>query len=276
LLQSSGFADRLQAICPEEMSELSEHGRRAAAWRRAGWEAVCDVVEPWEHGTVFRATRYPSYYDYNVLWVEGDPGLGADELVAAADEALAGLDHRRIDFERAAAGDRVRADLKAAHWDSTRLVWMRHSEQLPPGPEIEVEEVDYDAVLGLRHTWHGDDFPDLDSRSYLDNAREVAMTRDVRVIAPIEDGEPVGFAQVERIGDAAEVTQVFVLPQHRGGGRGTAITRAAIEAAGDVEDLWIAADDEGRPKELYARLGFRPVWTSMEFLRARGVAGYEG
>ena len=51
---------------------------------------------------------YPSYYDYNVLWVEGDPGLSADELVAAADEALAGLEHRRIDFARAEAGDHVR------------------------------------------------------------------------------------------------------------------------------------------------------------------------
>ncbi len=145
-----------------------------------------------------------------------------------------------------------------------------------PGPELAVEEVDYDAVLPLRRAWHGEDFRDLDSRDYLDNAREVAMTRDVRVIAPIEGGEPVGFAQLERVGDAAEVTQVFVLPEYRGGGRGTAITRAAIEAAGDVDDLWIVADDEGRPKELYARLGFRPAWTSCEFLRVAGVAGYTG
>ena len=44
------------------------------------------------------------------------------------------------------------------------------------------------------------------------------------------------------------------------------MTRAAIEAAGGVRDLWIAADDDDRPKELYARLGFRPAWTEMEFL----------
>jgi hypothetical protein len=42
------------------------------------------------------------------------------------------------------------------------------------------------------------------------------------------------------------------------------MTRAAIEAASGADDLWIAADDEGRPKELYARLGFRPVWRDME------------
>jgi GNAT superfamily N-acetyltransferase len=69
---------------------------------------------------------------------------------------------------------------------------------------------------------------------------------------------------------------VYVRPDYRGSGRGTAITRAAIEAAGDVGDLWIVADDEDRPKELYARLGFRPAWISMEFVRAPGIAGWTG
>ena len=88
----------------------------------------------------------------------------------------------------------------------------------------------------------------------------------MQVLAVCEKGAPVAFAQLERDGAAAELTQVYVHPKHRGGGRGTAMTRAAIEAAGDVRDLWIAADDDDRPKELYARLGFRPAWTAMEFL----------
>ena len=92
-------------------------------------------------------------------------------------------------------------------------------------------------------------------------------SRSVRVLAVHDGDRPIAFAQLERDGDAAEITQVFVHPDYRGGGRGTAMTRAAIEAAGDVRDLWIAADDEDRPKELYARLGFRPVWTAMEVTR---------
>jgi ribosomal protein S18 acetylase RimI-like enzyme len=102
------------------------------------------------------------------------------------------------------------------------------------------------------------------------------MTRGVQVIAAREGDELVGFAQLERSDGGAEISQVFVRPEHRGSGRGTAMTRAAIEAAGEVDDLWIVADDEGRPKELYARLGFRPAWTSIEFLRVPGVAGYTG
>jgi GNAT superfamily N-acetyltransferase len=250
--------------------------RRAKRWRLDDLEAVCDTVEPWEHGTVMKARRYPTYYDYNVVWVEGDPGLDAEELIAVADEHLGEYEHRRLDFERSGAGERVRAELAAARWEPTRLLWMLHSGELPPGPSLPVEEVAYDAVLPLRLAWHREDFPDVDSTGYLDNARELAMTRDVQVIASREGDELLGFAQVVRSGDRAEVTQVYVRPEYRGSGRGTAITRAAIEAAGDAGELWIAADDEDRPKELYARLGFRPAWTSIEFVRAPGIAGWTG
>jgi ribosomal protein S18 acetylase RimI-like enzyme len=250
--------------------------RRAKRWRLDDLEAVCDVVEAWEHGTVMKAPRYPTYYDYNVVWVDGDPGLRADELIAVADEHLGEYEHRRLDFASADAGERVRAALAAARWEATRLLWMRHSGELPAGPSTPAEEVDYDAVLPLRRAWHGEDFADLDSTGYLANARELAMTRDVQVIATREGDELVGYAQVVRADDAAEISQVYVRPEYRGSGRGTAITRAAIEAAGDVGDLWIVADDEDRPKQLYSRLGFRPVWTSIEFLRAPGVAGWTG
>jgi GNAT superfamily N-acetyltransferase len=99
------------------------------------------------------------------------------------------------------------------------------------------------------------------------------MSREVRVLAVHDGARPIAFTQLEQVGDGAEITQVFVHPDHRGGGRGTAMTRAAIEAAGDVRDLWIVADDEDRPKELYARLGFRAAWTAMELTRWPARAG---
>jgi GNAT superfamily N-acetyltransferase len=241
---------------------------RARAWRDSTYAAVCDVLQSWAHGTVARATDYPSYWDFNVVRVEDDPAMSVEELAAFADEALAGLTHRRVDFDLVGVADGLRSGFEAQGWEAMRVVWMRHEEPLPPGPEIAVEEVPYDAVYDLRLTWHREDFPDLDPGDYPAQAREVAMRRRPQVLAVSEGDAPVAFAQLERDGSAAEVTQVYVLPEHRGAGRGTAITRAAIEAAGDVEDLWIVGDDEDRPKQLYARLGFRPVWKTMEFLRA--------
>ena len=228
------------------------------------------MIEPWAHGTVVRATAYPATTTSTSCGSRTTPAWDVDALVAVADDALAGLEHRRVDFDRADVADSLRAGFLDRGWKAMRLVWMRHETPPPPGPQITVQEVPYDAVHPLRVAWHGEDFPGQDSSSYHLQAREVALRRHVRVLAVYEGQAPVAFAQLEHDGDAAEITQVFVHPDHRGGGRGTAMTRAAIEAAGDVRDLWIVADDEDRPKELYARLGFRPAWATMEFTRWPG------
>jgi GNAT superfamily N-acetyltransferase len=239
--------------------EVSDAAARARAWRHGAHAAVCDVLEPWAHGTVARATRFPSYWDFNVVRV--------DELIGVADDALAGLEHRRIDFDEIAVAEPLRAEFERRGWNAVRLVYMRHEAPPPPAPPIAVEEVPYEAVEELRVAWHHEDFPALDPTAYIAEARDVAMRRQVRVLAVRDGGAPIAFAQLERVSRAAEITQVYVHPDHRGGGRGTAMTRAAIDVAADVSDLWIVADDEDRPKELYARLGFRPAWRTMELTR---------
>jgi GNAT superfamily N-acetyltransferase len=231
--------------------------------------AVCDITEPWEFGTVVRASRYPDYYDYNLVRVERDPETSVGELIAVADAALKGLDHRRVDFELAAWGDPLREGFEEAGWRSMRLVLMRHEGRLPSA-QLELEPVAYDEVQALREAWYAEDFPDDDPGDYHAQAREVAMARDTRVLAASEGGEPIGFAQLIVEGGAAEVANVYVRPDRRGAGLGTALTSAAMAAAGPVDELWIAADDDGRPKELYGRLGFRTALTTIEFTRAPG------
>ena len=229
--------------------------------------AVCDVLDPWAHGTVIRATTYPNYWDYNLVRVESDPEMTFEELESFADDALGDLRHRRLDFEQIEVAERLRPDFEAAGWVTLRLVWMRHEEAVPDGDDVLVREVPYDDVIDLRRAWHDEDFPDQDPLDYHANAREVALRMGARVFAVERDGRAVAFAQLDGDDEAAEITQVYVHPDERGSGMGTSLTKAAIEAAGDVGDLWICADDEDRPKELYARLGFRPALTTMEFTR---------
>lgn len=193
--------------------------------------------------------------------------MSVQALIAFADEALAGLAHRRVDFDHIDAAESLRADFEAHGWKALRLLWMRHEVPAPPGPEIAVDEVPYDAVRDLRDAWHREDFPDQDPAEYHSQAREVALRRGARVLTVREGRAPVAFAQTERDGSAAEITHVYVHPDYRGAGRGTAVTRTAIDAASDATDLWILAAEGDRPKELYARLGFRAAWTTMEFLR---------
>ena len=239
---------------------------RAREWLRAAEAAVCDVIEPWEHGHVQRATPHPHYFDFNNVRVEREADLSAEELARFADHALEGLSHRRVDVEPPGMAERLRAGFAELGWHAVNLVWMRHAGPRPSGYPSAVEQVAYDAVRHLRAAWLREDFPELDPAAYLDEARDVAGRLGAEVLAAFDRGAPVAFAQLERGRGGAEIANVYVLPEHRGEGLGTALTEAAVAAAGDVEDLWIVADDEGRPKELYARLGFLPVWTRTEFL----------
>ena len=240
---------------------------RARAWHNGRHAGLCDVVEPWAHGTVVRATRYPDFYDFNLVRVEGDPGLSVDALVSFADRALAGLEHRQLEFEFVDAAEPLRSGFEAQGWMAERSVKMRFETPPPSGPAVDVEELPYDAVHELRVAWSREESPDQDPSGFLTQMRDVALRRDTRVLAVRREGVPVAFAQLERVGDAAEVAGVYVGPEFRGRGFGTALTCAAIEAARAVADLWIDADDEDRPKELYARLGFSAVWTRMVFTR---------
>lgn len=249
------------------MSEESELAARARAFWRAQQESVCDLREPWAHGTILRASRHPSYYSYNLLRVEEDPAMDASELAALAGDALAGLQHRRIDFEQIEPAQARRADFERMGWKASALLWMHHTDPraVEAAEGIEVEIAPYEAADALRRAWHREDFEDYAfDEAFQAGAREIAEARGVAVLVVRDRGEPVAFAQIERAGGQAEITQVYVHPDHRGGGRGTAMTRAAIRDASDVDDLWIIADDEDRPKRLYERLGFRGVCRTME------------
>jgi GNAT superfamily N-acetyltransferase len=245
-------------------AELSE---RALAWRSAVLESVCDVIEPWAHGTIYRATRYPSFFEYNLVRVQDREPVGAEELLAVADAALAGLTHRRIDFDFIDNTAPLRRELESRGWRALRLLRLLHAGDPPHDTDDRVEEVPYDAVDHLRVDWHHEDFPGDDPTAFHAMVREVARHHGARVLAVCRDATPVAFAQLDRIGSRMEIGLVYVHPAHRGQGLGTAVTSAAIRTAAGADELWIGADDEDRAKHLYTRLGFRPAGTSMELVR---------
>jgi GNAT superfamily N-acetyltransferase len=252
---------------PGDRSREKRLAARALAWTRRSQELICDRIERWEHGTVYRTSRYPSVFDLNVVRVRDDPKMSVEALIGFADVALAGLEHRRIDFDASQVAEPLRAEFHARGFKSARLVWMHFEGHRPDGADIPVAEVTYDAVDALRITWHQEEFPGRDDAEFHANAREVRITLGTRSLAVYEASRPVAFASLDVGDDEIEIGALYVLPEYRGHGLGTALTQTAIAAAGDVEHLWICADDEDRPKRLYTRLGFRPVLTTTEFLR---------
>jgi ribosomal protein S18 acetylase RimI-like enzyme len=257
---------------PAEARTTKTDAARAIAWRHAEHARVCDVQEPWAHGTSVRCTRLPEYWDYNSLRVEERvAAVGVDTLVHAADVHQGGLRHRQVEVEDEVAGARLRPGFEALGWAATRLVWMRLDGSAPPGPEF--ERVAFADTRELRLEWNrGTPWtPDEAALQRFAVIEEIAAalhgTR--AVLARNRSGAPVGFAAFVAAGDAAEVAQAYVVPAHRGHGLGGALVAAAARAAGAAE-TFIVADDEDQPKRLYERLGFAPVWRQHTFTRRPG------
>lgn len=231
---------------------------------------ACDVLEPWEHGVLALASRYPSYWDYNTLIVERASGLAARELAELADSRQAALGHRRLDVEDREEAARLRPEFEALGWRRLALVWMLLGPDPPlaAGEDTQVQEVGYEEVHPLRVEWHLEDHPGTDPTAFHAQMQELEMARSPRVLAIYESGRPIAFSQLESLGEDAEVGAVFVTSGRRGSGLGTAVTAAATRlAAQEKRNVWICADDEDRAKHLYQRLGFEPVWWVTEFLR---------
>ncbi len=72
------------------------------------------------------------------------------------------------------------------------------------------------------------------------------------------DGEVVSYADLYLDGADAQVEDVGTLPEHRGQGYATAVILGAIEQAraSGADFVFLVADAEDWPKELYRRLGF--------------------
>jgi len=249
--------------------------QRAIAWRHGYHAVVASRLLPWTHGTVVRADDVPSYYDYTLARVEHDistpPAPDAAELAAAAEPALAGLGHRRIEVEDTAAAARLAPGFAELGWVVERLAFLhRELPAAAPGGEhgAELRIEGYEATRSLRGAWQGESIWD-DGAEFALVEEQVARRRGTRAVIGHLEGGPAGFAGFSAHGDTAEIETVFCLPERRNGGLGGALVARALQeahAAGARHAL-IEADDDGHSKRLYERLGFRTVWVRHVFTR---------
>jgi ribosomal protein S18 acetylase RimI-like enzyme len=222
-------------------------------------------VEPWEHGAVLRTPSVPTYWDYNCVRVENDPGWDAAELIARVDALQADVQHRKVEVEVEDAGERLRPGFAAAGWQTERLAFMRREGPLPEA-HLSVEEAPFADTRALRAEWYADG-PDTDAFIDFAAAQETVVSRrGLRAFVVREAGAPIGFASLAAGDGAVEIDQLYVRAQHRGRGLGRALVETAL-AAGGARVAWVVADDEGRARALYERTGFATVWRQHAFVR---------
>jgi ribosomal protein S18 acetylase RimI-like enzyme len=212
-----------------------------------------------EFGTALFDDALPRVWDLNFVRVERDADL---ELVLAETDRVqgeAGLEHRKIKtpFE---------PDLAAPGWKVTCLVAMVHREGGLAGTDGRVEEVDAEA---LRPKWEADDRDDETVRQLV-AARFLRGSRiGARYFAARADVRLVSECTLFFDGETAEVDSVETLEPYRGRGLAKAVvSRAVAEARQARHDLvFLLADEDDWPKELYRRLGFEEIGRVWELLR---------
>jgi GNAT superfamily N-acetyltransferase len=123
-------------------------------------------------------------------------------------------------------------------------------------------------MLALMERWHLEEPPEVDDAGLRQLAeygrRENRAWGDRTFAIGGEDGRLAAMTKL-RIGEGvAQLEDVFTAPEARGRGYGRAVVAhaAAVARAARPELIFIIADDNDWPKELYAKIGFEPIgWT---------------
>jgi ribosomal protein S18 acetylase RimI-like enzyme len=215
----------------------------------------------------------PLRHDSNYLLVEQLPlGAGAQELADEADRILggAGLRHRAVMCFDSDLGERLEPQFKELGWNVRRHIWMAQLREPDRSPDLSaVEEVgEADLRPGRTHEiksypWGSDEV----ARQLLDAKLLLGRRATTRFFGIPVDGEIVSWADLYVAQGVGQVEDVATKEEHRGNGYATAVVlRAAEEARSEGADLvFLVADGDDWPKELYGKLGFDTVGRLTKF-----------
>jgi ribosomal protein S18 acetylase RimI-like enzyme len=227
-------------------------------------------VQEFAFGTAYFNGGLPLVWDRNFLLVETGSEPSAEPLEAAAEllQGGAGLRHRKIVFEDAAAAARLSPALLGHGWEERRLIVNAHRGAVPAGGDA--VEVDRDALEPaatelMRAEPYGDDPESIGQLLKADDALTRAVSQ--RCFARLVDGKVASYCRLYSDGDVSQVEDVATLPSFRGRGYARAVVARAVgEAEGTGDLTFIVAVDGRWVARWYLRLGFEVVGDRREFM----------
>lgn len=205
--------------------------------------------------------------------VLGPPNLGADGIDAlfAACEGLQGsegLAHRKLRLSDVGARDEEALAVRARQlgWRPDRELVMacRRRPDLTGGAR-RVQELDHGAVahasdVFLRQEPQGRD-PEVRRQLVAQYERWDASVAIARRVGIVEDGDVIAWCRLYEEHGITEIDDVSVLHSRRGEGLGRALMEGALAAVADDRLVFLCADPDDWPQQLYRRLGFEVVGT---------------
>lgn len=249
---------------------------RALAFERALTERMIEVKEPFRWGHVLLNPSLPEIYDLNFVRVEVDAdAITAQALAAESDRLMTagGFSHRKVVVEDEDLGARVAPGFAAMGWRTDKLSWMVHQR-----PSEKVAVIDVDEIDAAVHAVAKDEFNRRDPyfvgdaaiRQMREMAALVTKATDKRCFAAYVDGAIAAVCELYSDSTIAQIEDVATLEEHRGRGLATAVVLRALSEAQiwNHEMVFLIADADDWPRELYGKLGFDAVGTTYQFLLA--------
>lgn len=233
---------------------------------------------PSAHGVALLAPELPDVWSRNYLLLgEGHAHVSAAELAEEVDAIFRplGLHHRKVEVFDDATGARLQPGFAKLGWSSECDVIMVATR--PADREVDtsgVDEVTADELVPTwTESWHLDPhvFSAHVAQQLVENKRRLPETTDTRFFAARVDGEIGAYCELYSDGKTAQIENVFTLERFRKRGLARAVVSKALgEARGAGHELvFLIADRDDWPKELYGKLGFDVVGRIWEFLLPR-------
>jgi len=237
-------------------------------------------TEPWRYGTALYQDDLPKRWDSNFLRVERPVhDVNAADLATIADDLFAHLDHREVVVDDQDEGARLAPGFADLGYEVDRLLWMSLRRELDRASSVLAREVGIEEARPLlieaNQESHGGMAPDA-ARMLADFDGLAVERAGARFFIAELDERPAAMCSLYLHEAAAEIDAVHTLSRFRNRGGARAVVTAAIDAAhGAGADLvWLIADANDWPKELYRKLGFDAVGGCWQFTKPPPGASY--
>jgi GNAT superfamily N-acetyltransferase len=250
------------------MAELE----RAREFVRALPLGLAEEIVACRFGQAAFVHSLPLVYWINLISVDPGERATSAELAAEADrmQEPAGLLHRKVGIYDDLGYD-VEAGFRGLGWNVHRHLVMTHERpaELAAGraEEVTADEIEPVWADGIRESPYGRDEEVVRQLVEAQHRRRRAV--HVRYFAARVDDEIASYCELFSDRESAQVESVMTLERFRGRGLAKAVVSHAVrEARGAGHGLvFLVAEDEDWPKELYRRLGFEPRGHTWELIR---------
>jgi ribosomal protein S18 acetylase RimI-like enzyme len=198
------------------------------------------------------------------------------ELLAEIDELHreAGCEHRDVLVEDEGLGEALAPEFRRLGWEVSPLLLMayRGSRNLPKTEEI--RELTATELSNIRSrsaiVGHSIDDPETIAQ-LIDKDARLARAGGARFFGAVKGDRTMCSADLYSDGATAQIESVLTLEPYRRRGFGRAVVNGALRAAFEAghDFVFLIAEDNDWPKDLYGRMGFEPLGRSYEFLKTK-------